>query len=234
TEEFAAPFPLGSSADVYCFARIEADESAFPFTMMSAEKLATQSQFSEGDIIYIDGGIAEGVSAGDRFFLLHRDRNLKHPVSNSSMGTVFRQVGQAKVLCAQEHSSIVEITAACDTVEVGAVLAPYRPIPVPLVIAPAESERCDDPNGKPVGYLVYSKDDIIEIGSHDLVVLDLSAADGAYPGQFATVFRENHVAGMPRILLGEVGILTVEDGYATAKVTRGWRPLAIGNRVELK
>ncbi|MCP4898111.1 MAG: LysM peptidoglycan-binding domain-containing protein, partial [bacterium] len=46
TEEFAAPFPLGSSADVYCFARIEADESAFPFTMMSAEKLATQSQFS--------------------------------------------------------------------------------------------------------------------------------------------------------------------------------------------
>jgi hypothetical protein len=51
---------------------------------------------------------------------------------------------------------------------------------------------------------------------------------------FATVFRDNPVKGMPRLVLGEVGILTVEDNYSTAKVTKAWRPLEIGDRVEIK
>lgn len=233
-EPFEAPFPLGSSADVYCFAQIEPDDSAFPFSVISGERAGFQNLYSEGDVIYIDGGVAEGVNAGDRFFVLERGRELLHPVSMSRMGDIFRQIGQVKVLCAQEHTSIVEITAACDPIEVGAVLQPYRPIPVPLVTLPDESDRCDSPNGKPTGYLVYSRDDVIEIGSEHLVMIDLGAADGVYPGQFATVFKENPAAGFPRLLLGEIGILTVKEGYSTAKVTRGALPIWIGHRVELK
>ena len=37
-----------------------------------------------------------------------------------------------------------------------------------------------------------------------------------------------------RLVLGEVGILTVQDGYSTAKVTRSWTPFFVGDRVELK
>jgi hypothetical protein len=39
---------------------------------------------------------------------------------------------------------------------------------------------------------------------------------------------------MPRLVIGELGILTVDEGYSTAKVTRAWRPVAIGDRVEIK
>jgi hypothetical protein len=66
------------------------------------------------------------------------------------------------------------------------------------------------------------------------MMVDLSTSEGLYPGQFATAFRDNPVDGMPRILLGEVGILTVEDAYATVVVTRSLMPIGIGDRIEIK
>ncbi len=67
------------------------------------------------------------------------------------------------------------------------------------------------PNGKPTGYITYDRDDQIDIGTDWLVFLDLGAADGIYPGTFATVFRDNPVKGMPRLVMGEVGVLTVDE-----------------------
>jgi len=228
------PHPLGSSADVYCFAKLVQDEGSFTFSIASAENILTQDQFSEGDIVYIDGGLAQGVQAGDRFFVQKRHRPLRHPISNADLGVVYHSVGQLKVLCAQENSSIAEVTYACDPIGIGDVLEPFSPVPVPLVIDPDRTDRCDVPNGKPLGYITYNRDDQTDIGTNWLVFVDLGMADGVYPGSYATVFRDNPVNGMPRLLLGEIGILTVEESYATALVTYATQPLAVGNRVEIK
>ncbi len=228
------PYPLGTSADVYCFARLVQDDSIFPFSIMSAEKMDYQDHFSEGDIVYVNGGTAEGVKAGDRFFVLHRSRELTHPVSNAKMGTIFRQLGQIRVLCAQEHSSICEVTYACDPIGIGDLLQPFDPVPVPLVVAPDPTDRCDLPNGKPTGYIIYTRDDVIDAGPESLAMIDLGAADGLYPGEFATIFHENPAAGMPRLVVGELGVLTVEEHYSTVKITNGWRPVGVGSRIELK
>ncbi len=229
-----APQPLGSSSDVYCFARLVQDEGAFPFSIRSAERIGMQDHFSEGDIVYLDGGVNQGVAAGDRFFILQRGRPLYHPVSGALMGTVYIQHGRLRVLCAQEDTSIAEITHACNPVAIGDVLEPFSPVPVPLVVAPPASDRCDLPNGKPTGYVVYTKDDVIDNGTEQLVFIDLGTAEGLYPGVFATVFRTNPVAGMPRLVLGEIGVLTVGDNYATAKITNSWSPMGVGDRIELK
>jgi len=241
--EQGEPRPLGSSADVYCFADLVEDDSVYPFTIASAERMDFQDSFSEGDIVYIDGGVNQGVAAGDRFFVLNRIRPLKRLFDEPKMGRVYTEetigivyskVGQIKVLCAQEDTAIAEITYACDPIDIGNVLEPFRPIPVPLVIDPDPSDRCDVPNGKPIGRVIYTRDDQLEIGGGWLVFIDLGAADGVYPGQFATIFRDNPVAGMPRLVLGELGVLTVEEYYSTAILTRGWASVYIGDRVELK
>jgi len=237
------PRPLGSPADVYCFADLVEDESVYPFSITSAERITFQDSFSEGDIVYIDGGVEQGVAAGDRFFVLNRIRPLKrlaenprpgHIYSEQKIGIIYSKIGQIKVLCAQENSAIAEITYACDPIDVGNVLQPFRPIPVPLVIEPDPSDRCDVPNGNPIGQIIYTRDDQIEIGGGWLVFIDLGAADGVYPGQFATIFRDNPVKGMPRLVLAELGVLTVEEHYSTAILTRGWASIYISDRVELK
>lgn len=237
------PSPLGSPADVYCFADLVEDDSIYPFTIASAERINFQDSFSEGDIVYIDGGIEQGVAAGDRFFVLNRIRPLKRLVTdpklgkvftNETLGIVYSKIGQLKVLCAQENTAIAEITYACDPIDVGNVLQPFRPIPVPLVIEPDWSTRCDVPNGNPIGRITYTRDDQLEIGQGWLVFIDLGAADGVYPGHFATIFRDNPVKGMPRLVMGELGVLTVEENYSTAILTRGWASIFIGDMVELK
>ncbi|MFV2071631.1 MAG: LysM peptidoglycan-binding domain-containing protein [Thermoanaerobaculales bacterium] len=228
------PHPLGSPSDVYCFARLVEDEGIFNFTIASSERIEYQDHFSEGDVVYLDGGAAQGIQAGDRFFISHRIRPLRHPISNSFLGIVYQQVGQLKILCAQENTSIAEITSACDPVSIGDVLTPFSPVPVPLVIDPDPTDRCDVPNGKPTGYLTYDRDDQIDIGPGWLVMIDLGAAEGLYPGIFTTVFRNNPVKGMPRLVIGELGILTVDEHYSTALVTRAWAPLGVGDRVEVK
>jgi len=228
------PSPLGSAADVYCFADLVQDEAVYPFTIKSAERIDAQDSFSEGDIVYIDGGANQGVAAGDRFFVLTRIRELDHVTTNEKLGIIYHKVGQIKVLCAQEDSAIAEVTYACDPIDIGNVLQPFRPIPVPLVVPPDPSDRCDVPNGKLIGTITYTRDDQIEIGAGWLVFVDLGAADGVYPGQFATIFRDNPVKGMPRLVMGELGLLTVEENYSTAILTGGWGSVYVGDKVEIK
>jgi hypothetical protein len=237
------PRPLGSTADVYCFADLVQDDSIYPFTITSAERMDFQDSFSEGDIVYIDGGVNQGVAAGDRFFVLNRIRPLKRLFDKPKMGRIYTEetigivyskIGQIKVLCAQEDTAIAEITYACDPIDIGNVLQPFKPIPVPLVIDPDPSDRCDVPNGLPIGRIIYTRDDQLEIGGGWLVFIDLGSADGVYPGQFATIYRGNPVEGMPRLVLGELGVLTVEETYSTAILTGGWASVYIGDMVELK
>jgi hypothetical protein len=194
----------------------------------------TQTEYSEGDVVYFDGGVAQGVQAGDRFSILHRIRKLRHPVSDSHLGIVYQQVGQLKVLCAQENTSIAEITLACDPIIIGDALEPFTPIPVPLVIDPDRTDRCDVPNGKPLGYITYNRDDQMDIGTYWMVFINLGAADGVYPGTFTTVFRPNPVKSMPRLVVAELGVLTVGEHYSTALVTYAWQALNVGDRVEIK
>jgi len=228
------PRPLGGSADVYCFARLYPEDLTFPFMITSAEKVQYQDSFSEGDIVYIDGGLEEGVQAGDRFFIQRKFDVLKHPVSRARMGMIYLQKGQLRVLCSQEHTSICEVTWACDPIHLGDSLEPFSPVPVPLVVDPDPTDRCDEPNGKLTGYMVHVKDQVLDAGTEMLVFIDVGAAEGLYPGQFTTVFRDNPTAGMPRLVMGELGILTVGEHYATAKITRSWAPLVVGDRIELK
>jgi hypothetical protein len=232
--EEGMPHPLGTAADVYCFALLIEDENIFDYTITSAERIEFQDHFASGDIVYIDGGTEHGVRAGDRFFILERVRPLEHPVSGADMGIVYSQMGQLKVLCAQETTAICEITVACDMVAIGDRLLPYRPIPVPLVLEPVYAERCDLPTGKPVGSVLYVKDDVIEAAGNMLVFVDLGEAEGLYPGQFATLYRDNPTEGMPRMILGEVGLLTVHETYSTGKIVQSWTPVRVGDRVEIK
>lgn len=228
------PYPLGTSSDVYCFARLFKDESIFSLSISAAETMQYQAHFTEGDIVYLNGGAEQGVQAGDRFFIFHREHEIFHPASKASMGMLYQQVGQLKILCAQENTSIAKIGLSCDNVSIGDVLLPFRPIPVPLVLSSEATDRCDLPNGNPTGTIVYNREDIVGATKGITVMVDLSEAEGVYPGQFATIFRDNPVQGMPRLILGEMGILTVENGYSTGVITKGWAPIEVGDRIELK
>ncbi|MGQ9494732.1 MAG: LysM peptidoglycan-binding domain-containing protein [Thermoanaerobaculaceae bacterium] len=226
--------PLGSEDDIYCFAYLDSEGENLPLSIASAERMGYQTGYATGDIVFINGGEAEGVRAGDEFFLVLPELAVRHPATGAKLGTIMRLLGHLRVLCTQEHSATAEILSACDAVPLGARLKPFEPIPIPMAAKTAPASRCEAPSGKPRGFIVYAKDKVESLGQDHMVLVDLGEADNVQPGTFITIYRENAVPGLPRILLGQGAVLVTGPHWATVKLLVTEGPVYVGDRVEVQ
>ncbi len=226
--------PIGSESDIYCFAYLDEKNTKPQLVIASAERIEKLETYSTDDIIYFSGGEAEGVKAGQEYFIIMPVRQLHHPATGAKLGTVVRYMGHARVLCTQDHTATAEIIASCDSIPLGAGLKPFEPIPIPMAVITAPATRCDPTNTKPKGYLVYVRDDLTAFAKDDVVLIDLGEADEVAPGTLCIIYRENPVAGAPRLLLGELAVLTSGNHWASARIIRSYGQMHVGDRVELK
>jgi hypothetical protein len=226
--------PVGSENDIYCFAYLEEKDVKPELTIASAENVEYQEGFSEGDIIYLSGGDAEGVKAGQEYFITLPVRKLRHPATGAVLGTVVRYLGHARVLCTQDHTATAEILVSCDAIRLGSGLKPFEPIPIPMTILTPPVTRCDPASTKPRGYIVYVREDVVTFAKDDVVLIDLGEGDGVAPGTLCVIYRDNPVAGTPRLLLGELAVLTTGNHWASARIIRSVGPMHVGDRIELK
>lgn len=225
---------LGSESDVYCFAYLDESGEELSMTMASAEHVGFKASYAEGDIVFFDRGSAEGVEAGQEYFLVIPGRTVRHPATGAALGRVHTYVGLARVLCAQDHSATAEVIAACDAVPLGAKARPFDPIPIPMAVLTPPVTVCDPASGKPSGYITYAKEEAETFGVDHMVLVDLGEADQVTPGTILTVFLDNPVPGLPRLAVGELGVLTAGDHWAAAKVIRSKEQMQVGYRVEVK
>lgn len=226
--------PLGSESDVYCFAYMADSDEELRLTMASAEHVEFKATYADGDIVFLDGGTEDGVQAGQEYFLVVPGRVVRHPATGAALGRVNNYLGHLRVLCAQERSATAEIIAACDAIPLGAKVRPFDPIPIPMSVLTPPVTVCDPASGKPTGYITYAKEEAESFGVDHMVLIDLGEADQVGPGTILTVFLDNPVPGLPRRAIGELGVLTAGDHWATAKVIRAKEAMRVGNRVEVK
>ena len=225
---------VGSEDDVYCFGYVGEVDAKPTLTVTSGELAAYQDSYATGDVVYLSKGSAEGIEAGQEYFIVSPGTVLRHPATHAVLGRVMRYIGHLRVLCTQDHSATAEILSSCDTVHVGDWLKPFEPIPIPMIVVTPVTSRCALPNDKPKGYVVYSKDQIYTFGQDHVVIIDLGEADQVTPGTLCTIYRENKVPGMPRIVLGQLAVLTTGEHWATAKIVDSALPMTVGDRVEVK
>jgi len=226
--------PLGSEDDIHCFVYLDTQGEKLPLDIASAERIGYQARFASGDIVYLNGGEAEGVKAGDEFFVVQAEGTLRHPATRAKLGTVMKYLGHLRVICTQEHSATAEIIAACDPIPLGAKLKPFEPLPIPMGTRTAPATRCEAPSGKARGFIVYAKDRLESLGQDHLVVVDLGEADEVTPGTFLTIYRDNPVPGLPRIVLGQGAALTTGPHWATVKLLATDGPVHVGDKVEVQ
>lgn len=225
---------VGTEADVYCFGYLDETSEQIPVSVASAEHLGLKHLFLQGDVIFFDGGTEEGIEAGKEYFLVVPGREVRHPATGALLGRFMAYVGHARVLCAQDHTATAEITESCDGVPIGAKVRPFEAIPIPMTVMTPPLTICEPGSGKPTGYITYARDGYYHFGKDETVLLDLGAADQVAPGTVLTIFRANPVVGMPRLVLGEVGVLTTGDHWSTAKILSSKEAIEVGDRVEVK
>jgi hypothetical protein len=237
------PIPLGTESDIYCFGYIGDPNEPMPNVFESIEdaevtytpqlKTDKGASVAEGELIYIKGGTATGLVAGETYIAVEAGPLIRHPRTKEVIGRHYLYNGQIRILCAEENQSRAIVSQSCRPIHIGARLKPVPQLPIPIARIPDIPAFCDPPTGSKVGYIVYALDWNQMLGEGNLVQINLGS-DQIQPGDFLTVYRESPRPGQPPQVLGEIGILTTDQATSTGKIVAMRRTMAIGDRVEMR
>jgi hypothetical protein len=250
----AAPQPFGYESDVHCFGYIGAPSEPFTAEVIGGENSDEQTDFTYGDLLYIDAGADRGIKPGDEFWLITPGDEVIHPGTGKDMGRYYEQRGRVRVLCIEGRTATVQVLNACTDIPMGSFLKPYEPVPIPLGRRLPACAACDPPSGKVKGSIVYARDGVVAIGADTDVFIDLGVAEGVQPGDQFAIYR--HATGtdygvrpqgaywvytppppgleVPRTYLGDLAILYVGDRWAMGRVIDSQKLIGVGDQVELK
>jgi hypothetical protein len=239
----SSPIPLGTEADVYCYGYIGDPNEPMPNYVASFEDV--EAKFGRGEVVqnvgvgtnellYIDGGSSTGIVPGETYIVVEPGEMVQHPRTQKPIGRLYSYRGQIRILCADDKHARGLVTQACDDIRIGYRLKPMPQIPIPLARIPALPTICDGPSGKATGYIITAQGFESILGQGMLVQVNLGRDDQLQPGDFLNVYRESPIAGQPRIMLGQIAILTTESHTSTARVTQMRYAMTIGDHVEAR
>ncbi len=253
-----APVPLGTQDDIYCSGFIGDVDEPFGYSIVGSEYEVLSPQMENpiygsvegilgtvdtvkfrltaGDIVYLDGGRAGGLSPGMLLTAVLPAGVVKHPITREVVGEQFNYMGRVRVLTAQESTAIAEIVQSCSGIVVGMKLKLFEPEPIPLarrtpvrpVNDPTSAEALTD---APV--IVSSPVNLVSIGQDHVVFIDRGEDDEVYPGDIFTIYRVNRPA-LPPVVLGELAVLSVQRHTAVARIIESRFPVYVGDRLERK
>jgi LysM repeat protein len=235
-------YPIALDIDLYCSGLIVPDTGGWKVKIIGNEENNYKVALSTFDIVYLNQGEADGISPGDEFTILQDVRKIYHPVNGESLGDYVVQTGRLKVVATQEKTSTAQITYACDATLVGDYLVPFEPKEVPNLtdLPPVDRFSLEGPNQK--GYVVFAKDDLTSLGDNNEVQIDVGAADGITVGTRLIVYR-NQTSGyentgferdIPRRVLGEMVVFSVQDSTATGRIIQMYDFVMQGDLVEVR
>ena len=239
------PVALGTEADIYCYGYIGHPEEPMPNYFESHEDYEIKylpgsndpelpASAAPGDLIYVRGDASTGLIAGETYLAVEAAEMVTHPVTGALIGRQYDYVGQIRILCTENGRSRAIITEACREINVGARLKPVPQLPIPIARIPDMPGWCDPPTERSTGYIVESRSWELGLVEGHLVQVNLGSADRIEPGDFLTVFRPSPRSDQPRVVLGEIGILTTEAHTATGIIVASRREMLIGDQVEAR
>ena len=238
------PVPLATEADIYCYGYIGHPDEPLPNMVESFEDVETRyvpratpdtpASASVTDLVYVRGGAATGLVAGETYLAVEPGELVYHPKTGALIGRRYLYVGQIRVLCTEGNRSRAMVVQACREIAVGTRLKPIPQLPIPIARIPDLPAWCDPPTGRTTGTIIDSRGWNLGLVEGNLVQIDLGSENQLQPGDFLTVYRASLRADQPRQVLGEIGVLTTESRTATAVVVAARRELLVGDSVEMR
>lgn len=240
------PIPLGTEADIFCYGYIGDPNEPMPNYVASHEDVEVKylprakpemsAIATIGDLVYISGGASTGLVAGETYIAVQPQELVTHPTTGAVLGRQYDYVGQLRILCTDTTPGLSRaiVVETCREINIGARLKPMPTLPIPIARVPDLPAWCDPPSGRTSGYIVDSREWDLGLVEGVLVQIDLGSDNQIEPGDFLTVFRPSPRSDQPRMVLGEIGVLTTEARTATAVVLKARREMLIGDQVELR
>lgn len=225
-----AMIQLADERDLYCSGWVATDRQPELLTIAGAE-LEKVLQ-ADGDIVYLNQGRENGIVAGAEYLVVRPDHKVVHPATKEGVGTFMQRMGHIRVLCTQEKTATALVLDACEDVRPGDELLPWKEMQSPMMDHVPPVDRCMDPSGLAQGYIVDGgADQLLSVGGGNIIATDIGSEDGIRPGSLMTLYRDN--GDLPRIVLGQAVVLTVDGPTSMVKVLHSLREIRRGDRAEV-
>lgn len=178
---------------------------------------------------------------GDRYTLYRVVRKVYHPKTRKYMGDLIRVLGLAEVIGAnpKEKTVSAKVLTSYDSIQKGDSL-----MPVQAQKASSEPTAPSEPSNNPLrGFIVEVKENRISQAEWDVVYLDRGRQDGVHSGDRFAVAREGEKTSffspgkgvrLPRRIIGELQVISVQDVTSTAKVIQSTEVIFKGDRFETR
>ena len=192
----------------------------------------------QGDRAYLLPTEGTQPRVGDRFTVYRSVHKVYHPVTGQYMGDLIRILGQTEITRADPKEKTVtsKLIHSYDAIHPGDF----------LMSPPASEDSVDQTtsspsNGPLEGYIVEVKEDRVDQSQYDVVYLDRGRQDGVHSGDQFTIFRAGEKTSLfsagggvqlPRRIIGELQVISVQDATATAKVVNSTEVIYKGDHFE--
>ena len=188
-----APPKVATGNDLYCAGFINAAPTPNKFQIVGAEQENIRYHFSQGDVVYLNAGRAQGVESNMLFTVVRPLGGFHSPFVHTSgqrdLGVFTRELGVLRVFAVQETTSTARIVFSCDEMQLGDLLRAYEERRSPASDVSRPIPRYEPPSGKQAGRIVLQRDHKEVLSPRDVVYIDLGQKSGVKVGDHLTIFR---------------------------------------------
>jgi hypothetical protein len=223
------PDSAADHSDMMCSGYILADKWESD-TYVYASEEEGKIAFGPGDVVYINKGLSDGVQAGDKFFVVHQEVKVKHPVTGTMLGYFVRKEAVVQVIAAQAETATVELVDGCHPVHLGHSLIKFTELVSPKRRDIDLARYGVEDNEQASGYVVYAQNRLNAAGEGDIVYIDLGMADGIEKGDYLMIYRDVVSDQKPN----EAGLARVRYKHKSSVPAHNTRRLPRGKEVPRK
>lgn len=220
---FRDVYPLISDSDLYCSPFFWEGEMPV-LRIIGAERLEEKTNFSDGDIIYLNMGKNGGLEPGQVYQAIEIGEKIK------DYGRLAYKRGRVQVAFLEDTSSVARLEKVCGPLAPGDYLIPM----VEMEGALGQDLGFEPYSGAgsgPVGNIIHLENDLNQIATGYWAVIDLGKNDGLQVGQQMIVFPKLK-EGLPRRASANLIVISAQQKTATVKILSSNDAIRLGAQVQ--
>jgi hypothetical protein len=195
--EAASDVPVPIENDLYCSGTVTTENIPRSSYLITGEGSDYQVTYNYGDYVYLNRGSAQGTKVGDEFSVIRPDADPLRDVEWTKwqysilrkMGTLWQDEGRVKVVVVRKNTSIAQVTHACNFLERGDVILPFAERRAPPLKSGANFDRFAPESGKAKAMVIEGKNFQQQLGTYDVMYVNLGWNQGVRVGDYFRVFR---------------------------------------------
>jgi len=188
-------------------------QTATPLRITGGQDASTRRNYTTGDLVTMNAGATNGIRVGQEFFVRRLQANRNYE-SDAPGPTVAYTAAWVRVWAVEETMSLLTVTHACDAIEVGDYLEPFK-LPDPVVPNP----NTPKPERGNYARVMAGADLRSTFGRGDFFTINRGTQDGIKPGAQFVIYRDKKESQNFLFELGEAVAVSVGDHVSTLRAT---------------